>query len=225
MQRVDQFAIFQTVGRDAGWLAASSALARSAPSDPPHIIYVPELPLTEEQVLTDVERSVKNHGFAYMVVGEGVLWTDERPVSDGSGTDGFSNVEFGAYGGGGAAISLHRLITSELGYRGEFQIPESMAMAADDRVVDRDRAEAREAGREAVRLAAGGVTGVMVALGAKPLELGTAPLSSVAINAKPMPSEMVRPADVTDVFLEYARDLIGPLPTYVDVVDDWQHDR
>ncbi|MFW5717238.1 MAG: diphosphate--fructose-6-phosphate 1-phosphotransferase [Spirochaetota bacterium] len=222
MQRVDQFAIFQTVGREAGWLAAASALARNRPTDPPHLIYVPELRLTPERVLADVERAVRAHGFAYIVAGEGVLWDDGRPVSDTSGTDRFANVEFGAMGGGAAAFTLHRLISGEFGYRGEFQIPESMAMAADDRIVDRDRAEAREAGRQAVRLAVAGESGEMVTLGASQGELGTAPLERVAINAKPMPAEMIRPGDVTDAYLRYGRALIGTMPLYEDVADDWE---
>ena len=222
MQRVDQFAIYQTVGREAGWLAAASALARNRPNDPPHLIYVPEVRLTPERVLADVERAVRAHGFAYIVAGEGVLWEDGRPVSDTSGADRFANVEFGAMGGGSAAFTLHRLISGEFGYRGEFQIPESMAMAADDRVVERDRAEAYEAGRQAVRLAIAGESGVMVTLGTSPGELGTAPLEQVAINAKPMPPEMVRAGDVTDAYLDYGRALVGTMPVYEDVADDWE---
>lgn len=222
MQRVDQFAIYQTVGREAGWLAAASALARSRPTDPPHLIYVPEIRLTPERVLADTERAMRMHGFAYIVVGEGVLWEDGRPVSDTSVTDRFANTEFGAMGGGAAAFTLHRLIADEFGYRGEFQIPESMAMAADDRVTEHDRAEAREAGREAVRLATAGTSGVMVTLGAVPGELGTAPLENVATNAKPMPPEMVRPGDVTEAYLDYGGALVGTLPVYEDVADDWE---
>ena len=44
MQRVDQFTIFQTVGRSAGWLPAASACARTKAGDPPHIILLPERP-------------------------------------------------------------------------------------------------------------------------------------------------------------------------------------
>lgn len=222
MQRVDQFVIFQTVGREAGWLAAASVLARSHPDDPPHLIYVPELRLSPEQLLQDVERAVRLHGFASIVVGEGVLWEDGRHVSDTTATDRFANIEFGAMGGGGAALTLHRLITNEFGYRGEFQIPESMAMAAEDRVVQRDRDEAREVGREAVRLAIAEETGVMVTLTPDPHQFGTAPLREVANNAKPMPAQMVRPGGVTDAFIEYGRELVGAAAEYEDVSDDWR---
>ncbi|MCK5200201.1 MAG: diphosphate--fructose-6-phosphate 1-phosphotransferase, partial [Spirochaetales bacterium] len=44
MQKVDKFVIYQTIGRDAGWLAASTALAKTKESDAPHLIYCPERP-------------------------------------------------------------------------------------------------------------------------------------------------------------------------------------
>jgi 6-phosphofructokinase 1 len=222
MQWVDQFVIFQTVGREAGWLAAASALARSKPSDPPHIIYVPEIRLTPDRVLDDVRQAMRTHGFASIVVGEGVLWEDGRPVSDTSDTDRFANLEFGAMGGGSAALTLHRLISNEFDYRGEFQIPESMAMAADDRVVQRDLDEARAAGARAVQLAMTGMSGVMVTLREQPLEFGTVALEDVAINAKPMPPEMIAPGSVTDAYVEYGRALVGEMPHYEDVADDWE---
>ena len=43
MQKVDQFSVFQTVGRSAGWLPAAAAAARRKKGDAPHIILLPEL--------------------------------------------------------------------------------------------------------------------------------------------------------------------------------------
>lgn len=47
MKRVDRFTIMQTVGRDTGWLAAATALARREEGDAPHFIYLPERPITD----------------------------------------------------------------------------------------------------------------------------------------------------------------------------------
>ena len=229
MQRVDQFSIYQTVGREAGWLAAASALAKNSESDPPHIIYLPESRLTPDRVVADVESAYRRHGYAYIVVGEGVLWEDGTPVSGTEAIDRFENREFGAMGGGGAAITLHRLISQRLGFRGEFQIPESLAMAAVDRVVGRDRIEAYGVGKEAVARAIAGESGVMITLtggdpgenGADRNAYGTAPLEEVAVHAKPMPKEMVIEAGVDDSFIRYARELVGEIPPYEDVATDW----
>ena len=46
MQRVDQFVVFQTVGRSAGWLPAAAACAKKDAADPPHIILMPEVPFS-----------------------------------------------------------------------------------------------------------------------------------------------------------------------------------
>ncbi len=222
MQRVDRFVIHQTVGRDAGWLAAASAVARRAPDEAPHLIYVPERPLTREGVLADVERTISEYGWASIVVGEGIVWEDGTPVSAAASRDRFDNVEFGAMSGSSAAVGLHRLISEKTGYRGEFQIPESMAMAAADRVVELDRMEAYGCGVEAVSRAMRGENNVMVTIEraeSRPYRVryGAAPLSDVAARAKPMPSDMLAPAWVSDRFLAYVRPLIGPLDRYIDL--------
>ena len=219
MQRVDRFSVYQTVGRDAGWLAAASALARKQPGDPPHLIYVPERPLDQERVLQDVEETISTFGWASIVIGEGAVWTDGTPVSASTVRDRFANIEFGAAGGTAAAVALHRLIHEQFGYRGEFQIPESIQMCADDRVSNQDRIEAQQVGIEAVIRATEGVSGRMVTIERNPgtyyePAYGTALLQDVALHAKPMPSEYLTDNYVTEAFLEYLRPLVGPLPGY-----------
>jgi len=44
------------MGRNAGFLTAASVLARHYEDDGPHLIYVPEAPLSEEQFVGDVDR-------------------------------------------------------------------------------------------------------------------------------------------------------------------------
>ena len=99
MKRVDPFVIFQTVGRSAGWLAASSALAKAAEDDGPHIILMPERPFEQERFLADAKRCYDRYGWLSVVVGEGVCFADGTPISASKVTDRFSNVEFGAMAG------------------------------------------------------------------------------------------------------------------------------
>ena len=49
--------VIETMGRDAGWLAASSALGKRDDSDPPHIILVPERPFNVTHFLSRSRRS------------------------------------------------------------------------------------------------------------------------------------------------------------------------
>jgi 6-phosphofructokinase len=222
MKRVDQFVIFQTVGRSAGWLAAASALARDAEDDAPHLILIPERPFDRDKFLAAVKRCYDRFGWCSIVCGEGITYADGRPVSAAQVTDQFSNIEFGAMGGTSAAMMLHRMISQTFGWRGEFQVCESLQMCAADRVSETDLEEAYACGREAVRLANEGVSGMMVSIqreSSSPYRyrLGTVPLAEVAIKAKPMPDEFIDEENlyVTDAFLEYARPLVGPLPAYV----------
>jgi 6-phosphofructokinase len=222
MKYVDQYVIFQTVGRSAGWLPAASALAKTAEDDAPHLILMPERPFERDRFLAAVKRCHDRYGWCSVVCGEGVCYADGTPISASTVKDKFSNVEFGAMGGTSAAMMLHRMIGDEFGWRGEFQVCESLSMCAADRVNPLDVEEAHACGRRAVELAAEGVSGMMVSIVRESNDpyrwsLGAAPLAEVAVNAKPMPEEYIndRGSYVTPACLEYLKPLIGPLPDYV----------
>jgi 6-phosphofructokinase 1 len=222
MNRVDQYVIFQTVGRSAGWLAAAGALAKAAEDDAPHLILMPERPVQRDRFLADVKRCYDRHGWCSVVCGEGICYADGTPVSASSVTDKFSNVEFGAMGGTSAAMMLHRMIHAAFGWRGEFQVCESLQMCAADRAHPGDAEEAYACGRRAVELAAQSTSGVMVSIVrdcSNPYRwsLGTVPLAEVALGAKPMPDAYINAEGnfVTEACLEYLRPLVGPLPEYV----------
>lgn len=222
MKRVDQFVVFQTVGRSAGWLPASAAVAKDSCDDAPHIILVPERAFDQEKFLKRVKEVYDEFGWVSIVCGEGVCYADGTPISASKTADKFANVEFGAMGGTSAAMMLHRMIANEFGWRGEFQITESLQMAGADRACALDIEEAYACGQRAVQLAVQGTTGVMVTIvrdsnSPYKYSLGTAPLSEVALGEKPMPAEFIDDDKlfVTDACIEYLRPLIGELPKYV----------
>lgn len=221
MKLVDQFVVFQTVGRSAGWLPAAAALAKTAEDDAPHIILLPERPFDPERFLAGVKRCYERYGWCSIVCGEGVCYADGTPISASRTADKFANVEFGAMGGASAAMTLHRIISSSFGWRGEFQVCESLQMCAADRVAPGDAEEALACGRRAVELAVSGTSGVMVSIVRQSDDpyrwsLGTAPLAQVALGAKPMPDAYIDAEDnsVTPECLAYLRPLVGPLPEY-----------
>ena len=226
MQRVDQFVVFQTVGRSAGWLPAAAACAKKSAADPPHIILMPEVAFDRGKFLSAVEKAHKKFGFVSIVCGEGITNADGSPVSASGTQDRFGNVEFGAMGGTSAAMMLHRMISDEFGWRGEFQVTESLQMCAADRAVKLDIDEAFGCGKEAVRLAGNGTSGVMVTIDrvSKPGEpyakdFGTVPLGQVANAERPMPQKFISKDGlfVTKAFLNYANPLIGELPSFFDL--------
>lgn len=226
MQKVDQFTIFQTVGRSAGWLPAAAACAKRAPADAPHIILMPERPFVREAFLAAVAQAHQRYGFVSIVCGEGITNPDGTPVSASETRDRFDNIEFGAMGGTSAAMILHRILSQQFGWRGEFQVTESLPMCAADRAVKLDIDEAYGCGRQAVRLAEQGTSGVMVTIErvSRPGEpyrsrFGTIELSRVANAARPMPDQYIRSDGlfVTKAFLDYVQPLVGDLPEYVSL--------
>lgn len=226
MQRVDQFTIFQTVGRSAGWLPAAAAVARRKAGDPPHIILFPERPFHRGEFLDAVQAAHAKWGYVSIVCGEGITNPDGTPVSASQTTDKFNNVEFGAMGGTSAAMILHRIISDEFGWRGEFQVSESLQMCAADRSVPLDILEAYGCGRQAVKLALSNQGGVMVTIDrvSKPgepyrMDFGTAPLGEVANHERPMPDKYIAKSgmDVTKAFVDYVSPLVGEIPDYVTI--------
>jgi 6-phosphofructokinase 1 len=226
MKKVDQFVIYQSIGRDAGWLTAAAALAKTKdPESAPHILLLPERPLEVDKFLQKVEDVYKQYGWVSIACGEGVKYADGTPVSASETRDKFGNVELGAMGGSSVALNVHKMITKNFaGWRGEFQITESLPMSAADRAVKLDLVEAYRLGQEAVKLAAKRVSGKMVTLergkGKKySVTIGTADLKDVAVHAKPMPNSMLSTDGffVTKAFYEYAAPLVGPMPAYASL--------
>ena len=224
MQQVDKYVILQTVGRDTGWLAASAALAKKSESDAPHLIYIPEKPLSKERLIADVEGCIQKYGWVSIVCGEGILWKDGTSVASLPVRDKFSNFEFGAMGGGSAALNLHKIIYQETKYRGEFQITESLSMCAIDRASKVDFQEAYDCGVKAIQLAEEGVSGVMVSIhrvNSSPyqVELKTISLDEVALHTKPMDDKYINAQGnfVTDEFIKYIKPLVGELPNYSEL--------
>jgi 6-phosphofructokinase 1 len=222
MQKVDQFVIYQTIGRDSGWLGAATALAKHREDDAPHLIYTPEHVFSQDRFLADVDKCIRSYGWVSVVCGEGLKFEDGTPVSASQTEDKFKNIEFGAMGGSSVGLNLHRMISDEFGFRGEFQITESLIMSAMDRSVPQDIEEAYQCGVEAVKLAEKGESGFMVTIertSEQPYRAGygKARLNDVAIKAKPMPTEYFNKEGnfVSDLFYDYMQPLVGEIPEFV----------
>lgn len=225
MQKVDQFSIYQAVGREAGWLAAGAVAAKKNDCDAPHIILMPEVPFVKKKFLDEFAKCYKKYGFVSIVVGEGVTYKDGSPISASKTKDKFANVEFGAMGGTSAAMALHRMISDKYkSMRGEFQVVESLQMCGADRMSAVDAKEAFQCGVEAVKLAKAGKTGLMVSMvRAKgkqyKIEYKAAPLKDVAVRAKPMPKKYINKNGtfVTKAFVDYLKPLVGDMPCYTSL--------
>lgn len=224
MKKVDQFVIYQTIGRDAGWLAAATALGKRKEDDAPHLIYTPEHVFDKDKFLTDAENCIKKYGWVSIVCGEGIKYANGTPVSASETTDKFNNIEFGAMGGSSVGLNMHAMLSKSLDIRGEFQITESLIMSSKDRQVQLDNDEAFQCGVEAVKLADAGQSGFMVIMervsnNPYTIKYGKALLNDVAVKAKPMSLDFFNSEGnfVNDKFFEYARPLIGEIPNFVEL--------
>ena len=225
MQKVDQFVIYQTVGRSAGWLAASPYAFKDSEADPPHIILLPEIPFNEEAFLNFFNECYKKYGFVSIICCEGITDARGNPVSATKVKDGFGNREFGAMAGVSVAVEIHRIISGRFpDLRGEFQITESLSMCAEDRVVEEDVREAFMLGEKTVELAAGGTSGCMTVLVREKgpgyrVSVHAVPLADIRGRQKPIPPEFIAAngMTMTPEFKEYILPLVGPKPEYADL--------
>jgi 6-phosphofructokinase len=211
--------IIEIMGRHAGWLTAASALAREGRDDAaPQLIYVPERPVTVDEILGDVERVVRRLGYAVVAVSEGIHDREGRFLAATSeAVDAFGHQQLG-----GVSAYLADRVTAKLGLKARFEKPDTMQRASTALISPTDAEEAYQVGRAAVRAALEGHSGVMVSLLREPgaeyrARTGLVTLEKVANRERHLPQEyMASPEEgVTAAFLAYARPLIGPpLPAH-----------
>ncbi len=220
MYSVDPVKIVETMGRNTGWIAAATALAREQPGDPPHLILLPERPFDPEEFLRAVKHQVDTGRGCVVVASEGlrdaegnILVSFQHPL----GTDAFGHRQLG-----GVADYLVGLIVEGLGLKARFDKAGTIQRVFGLAQSEVDVAEAEMVGAAAVARACEGVSDQMVTLervSREPYRCqpGLAPLEAVANAERPLPDEFIADhgRDVTPAFIEYARPLIGaPLPRY-----------
>lgn len=77
--------VLEVLGRNTGWIAAATALARHRDDDAPHLIYFPERPVSADRLLAGVEQVYQRFGRAVIAVCEGQL--DDRGQPFGADLD------------------------------------------------------------------------------------------------------------------------------------------
>ena len=220
LHTVDTVKIIETMGRNAGWITAATALARDEPGDPPHLIYLPERVFDAERFLADIKRQVDKGRGCVVAVCEGLRDASGEPLVSFKhtvGTDSFGHKQLG-----GVGDYLVNLIAEELGIKARFDKAGTIQRAFGLAQSEVDVAEAKMVGQAAVRAACEGTTDKMITLERVSQDpyrcnTGLAALGDVAKAERPVPDEFINAEgnDVTPAFAEYARPLIGgPLPPY-----------
>lgn len=211
--------VIETMGRDAGWLAASSALGKRDEDDAPHILLIPEQPFNADRFLEQVEQVYRRIGYVVIVAAEAIR--DEQGQRLGAvkqaGTDAFNHPLLS-----GAAEYLVELVKQRLKLRARFDKPGDLQRMASNVVSQTDLAEAYLVGKMGVNALLAGESDKMVALvrhtePAYGCTTGLADLAQIANVQKLLPDSYLDESRtmVTKAFYEYALPLIGePLPQH-----------
>ena len=204
--------IIEIMGRHAGWLAGSAALA-SLTGCGPDLVYLPETDFDMERFLADVKAVYDQSGNCLVAVSEGIHYADGTFVSEAktSATDGFGHAQLG-----GLASHLASAVKEAFGVkvRGiELSLLQRCGAHLDS---ETDAEEALLAGSAAVQAAVEGFTDKMVAFRCTRGEDGyrcetiLEPLDIVANFEKKVPREWINEAGngVNQQFIDYVLPLI-----------------
>lgn len=207
------------MGRHAGFLTASSVLAKKFEDDGPHLVYLPERVFSIEQFIKDVDQIYKKYGRCIVAVSEGIANENGTPIvtklSERAEKDAHGNVQLSGTG------MLGDLLVKEV----KAGLPHIKRVRADTfgylqrsflgAVSEVDAKEAREVGEKAVEFAMGQNKDGSVAIRRVrdyAVEYFLTPLETVAKVTKPMPDEFIEQDNyVTEDFVRYALPLVGKL--------------
>ena len=214
------------MGRHAGFLTASSAIARKYEADGPHLIYLPERVFSMEQFLLDVKEVYDRYGICIIAVSEGIRDASGVPIvttlSKEIEKDAHGNVQLSGTNSLGdlladqirEKLNITRVRSDTFGY---------LQRSFFGCVSDIDQHEAREVGERAVQMAMwndvdGSVT--IRRTGNYSVDYLLDRFEDIAAQTRHMPDEFINPAgnNVTDAFKFYVRPLLGsglPQPSWV----------
>ena len=203
--------IVEIMGRDAGWLAASSCVLRANGEPAPHLIYLPEGEFSPEKYLEDVRKAQLRYKAVIVAVSEGIT------------AGGVTSEVVDAFGHkylSGVGKWLEGYTKEHIGCKVRSIELNVMQLCSSHIASLTDLNEAERIGREAVKAALTyGESGVMMAfrrISNNPyrVEIVTADISKIANQEKKFPREWINPEgnNVTVDALNYFLPLIQGEP-------------
>ena len=207
--------IVEVMGRDAGWLTASAAMARKFEGDNPVLIYMPEVNFSMEKFWADVDAAFAKRNDVLVCVSEGIHDANGKLMceyaSDNVAVDSFGHKALGNTAG--FLADQAKLRYPGLKVRGiELSL---MQRCAETDASGRDIEEAFTAGHMAGELALAGETGKMVAFIREPGEEYKITYKPVDVNevcnqVKEFPREWIvgDENDISEDYVKYALPLI-----------------
>lgn len=205
--------IVEIMGRHAGWLTGSSALARKFKGDNPVLIYLPETNFDQDAFIEKVRTSLETTSNLVVCISEG--------IHDKNGTficELASDVGVDAFGHKmltGSGKYLENLVKERLGVKVRSIELNVCQRCSSSMLSKTDHKEAIASGAFAVKAALEGSTGKMISLkrqegSAYLIDYVTSDVNVICNQEKPVPLEWINEegTDVTDAFISYAKPLI-----------------
>jgi 6-phosphofructokinase 1 len=212
--------VIETMGRDAGWLAASTALGKRDEDDAPHVLLLPEYPFVADRFLAQVEAVYRRIGHAVIVAAE-TIHDEKRQQLGATGQAGLDAFQHPLLSG--AAQYLVELVKQQLKLRARFEKYGDLQRMSAAHVSPVDCDEAYLAGKMGVTALLEQESDKMVTLvrndrPAYHCTTGLVDLARIANKQRLLPDTYLDESKtmVTQAFYDYALPLIGePLPRHM----------
>ena len=205
--------IVEIMGRDAGWLTASSALARKTANDNPYLIYLPEADFSTEQFAQVVQNPLEESPSVVVCVSEGIHDADGTLICEYDRSAGLDS--FGHKMLSGCGKYLENLLRSQLNVKArsvELNVCQRCSSMIQSKT---DQQEAVMAGRYGVNAILKGETGKMIAFARENNSTYQSSccledVNQICNQTKSVPTSWIAHSgtDITEEFLNYARPLI-----------------
>ncbi len=158
--RIPAVTIIEIMGRDAGWLTASSAIGRVVNGVEPDLVYLPERTFDMQAFFADVRAALAKKPNVVIAVSEGIRFADGHYVGEGTQTGAKDAFGHAYLAGTGKALEL--AVKAEIGCKVrsvELNLPQRCAAHLASAT---DLSESVVIGRSAVKAASEGVTRQMM---------------------------------------------------------------
>ncbi len=206
--------IIEIMGRNAGWLTAAAALAKTEDCEGVDLIYLPEVAFDTKEFVEEVREIMKKKSTVFVAISEGIRTADGTYISEMGGGSDYVDA-FGHKQLAGSATYLANLIGSELGCKTRGIEFSTLQRCASHMASLTDINEAFMAGAAAVKAADEGETGKMPVIervSDYPYRTSTSvyDIHKIANVEKMVPREWINEKGngVTEDFIRYARPLI-----------------
>jgi 6-phosphofructokinase 1 len=171
--------IFQTMGRNVGWLAAASAIAKQHPFAGPHLILVPEASFSIDTLLQKIQYHLRQHNHVVICLAEGITHFNELYPNQPT-----------------PAHKLGALIQQHFNLSSHIVIPDYLQRAARHIASSTDIEQSIAMTQHAMKLAKNGQSGIMITvdrISESPYawKVNHVPLSKVAGHERSLPREFL----------------------------------